>query len=47
MPGRPYGENIKLLSGISDNLTTDTVSKMTNSAEYNANWNTSVTTQKV
>ena len=45
MLGRTYRENIKLLSGTPDTLTTDTVSKMTTSAQYNANCNTQVTAQ--
>ena len=44
--GRPYGENIKLLSGTPDTLTTDTVSKMAISAQYNANCNTQGTDQE-
>jgi len=43
--GRSYGENKKLLSGTSNTLTTDTFSKMTTSAQYNANCNTQVTAQ--
>jgi len=43
--GRPYGENIKLLSGTPDTLTTDTVPKMTTSAQYTANCNTQVAAQ--
>ena len=45
MLGRPYGENINLLSGTPDTLTTNTVSKMTTSAQHNANCNTQVTAQ--
>ena len=44
--GRTYGENIKLLSVTSNTLTTDTVPKMTSSAQYTANCNTQVTAQE-
>jgi hypothetical protein len=41
-----YRENIELFSGTSATLTRETVSKMTTSAEYITNWNTSFTAQE-